>query len=201
MEIFWVVVGVVVVILYLINQNKTRVTNRTEITRDRKIKTDDGEISIRERQVIDSVSTQYTKPNTVNVAQPDYDNAVISDYYKQLAKQKAIESLRQNQTQPVASSRPVEKIVNPLPRVEQKQVTPKTESAPVEHRKVCTRCSRNLPMDKFRKSSKSHHDGYTTWCAHCLDGPKTLGTPNGVQFARSAANEPVTIRMLTMRTD
>lgn len=44
MEIFWVVVGVVVVILYLINQNKTRVTNRTEITRDRKIKTDDGEI-------------------------------------------------------------------------------------------------------------------------------------------------------------
>lgn len=59
MEIFWVVVGVVVVILYLINQNKTRVTNRTEITRDRKIKTDDGEISIRERQVIDSVSTQY----------------------------------------------------------------------------------------------------------------------------------------------
>lgn len=94
MEIFWVVVGVVVLILYLINQNKTRVTNRTEITRDRKIKTDDGEISIRERQVIDSVSTQYTKPNTVNVAQPDYDNAVISDYYKQLAKQKAIESLK-----------------------------------------------------------------------------------------------------------
>lgn len=35
---FWVVLGVVVVILYLINQNKTRVTNRTEITRDRKIK-------------------------------------------------------------------------------------------------------------------------------------------------------------------
>lgn len=201
MEIFWVVVGVVVVILYLINQNKTRVTNRTEITRDRKIKTDDGEISIRERQVIDSVSTQYTKPNTVDVEQPDYDKTVISDYYKQLAKQKAIESLRQNQTQPVASSRPVEKIVNPLPRVEQKQITPKTESAPLNTEK----CVPDAVAIYRWISSESRASPIMMVTPHgapiVLMAQKIPGTPNGVLFARSAANEPVTIRMLTMRTD
>ncbi len=172
MEVFWIVVGVVVVFLFLINQNRTKVTNRTEITRNRTVKTDDGEITIRERQVIDSTSTKYTRPNTINNEQPTYDKTVISDYYKQVSQQNAIESLRQNQPHPATSVRPAEKIVNPLPRVEQKQIAPKTEPVQSEQRKICTRCSRNLPLDKFRKSSKSHHDGYTTWCAHCLDGPK-----------------------------
>lgn len=171
MEIFWVVVGVVVVILFVISQNRTKITNRTVITRDKTVKTEDGEIRIHQTQVIDSASTQYKKPNTLNnESHAEYDKAVISDYYKQVSQQKAVASLRTEQ-QPITQHQRVEKVVNPQPSSTNKPALIEKISPVSGGSKVCTRCSRNLPFDKFRKSSK-HPDGYTTWCAHCLDGPK-----------------------------
>ena len=171
MEIFWIVVGVVVVILFVINQNRTKITNRTVITRDKTVKTEDGEIRIQQTQVIDSASTQYTKPNTLNnESHSEYDKAAISDYYKQLSHQKAVESLRSEQ-QPFIQSQRVEKVVNPPTSSTINPTLIESASPVASGSKTCTRCSRNLSFDKFRKSSK-HPDGYTIWCAHCLDGPK-----------------------------
>lgn len=171
MEIFWIVVGVVVVILFVLSQNRTKITNRTVITRNKTVKTEDGEIRIQQTQVIDSASTQYTKPNTLNNENhSEYDKAVISDYYKQVSQQKAVESLRTEQ-QPFIQPQRVEKVVNPLSSPTEKPTLIENNTPVASGSKICTRCSRNLPLDKFRKSRK-HSDGYTTWCAHCLDGPK-----------------------------
>ena len=171
MEIFWVVVGVVVVILFVLSQNRTKITNRTVITRNKTVKTEDGEIRIQQTQVIDSASTQYTKPNTLNNENhSEYDKAVISDYYKQVSQQKAVESLRTEQ-QPFIQPQRVEKVVNPLSSPTEKPTLIENNTPVASGSKICTRCSRNLPLDKFRKSRK-HSDGHTTWCAHCLDGPK-----------------------------
>lgn len=46
MEVFWIVVGVVAVIIYVINQNKTKISDRTVVNHNKTIKTEDGEITI-----------------------------------------------------------------------------------------------------------------------------------------------------------
>lgn len=43
MEVFWIVVGVVAVIIYVINQNKTKISDRTVVNHNKTIKTEDGE--------------------------------------------------------------------------------------------------------------------------------------------------------------
>lgn len=61
MEVFWIVVGVVTVIIYVINQNRTKVSDRTVVNHRKTIKTEDGEITINRTQVIDHTSTQFQK--------------------------------------------------------------------------------------------------------------------------------------------
>lgn len=139
MEIFWVVVGVVVVILFVINQNRTKITNRTVITRNKTVKTEDGEIRIQQTQVIDSASTQYTKPNTLNnESHSEYDKAVISDYYKQVSEQKSVESLHTEQQTFIQPQR-VEKVVNPLPSSTISPTLIENTVQVADGRKVCTR--------------------------------------------------------------
>lgn len=86
MEVFWIVVGVVAVIIYVINQNKTKISDRTVVNQNKTIKTEDGEITINRTQVIDRTSTQFHKAggDAPNISvPPDYDSAVIQTYYKQ----------------------------------------------------------------------------------------------------------------------
>lgn len=61
MEVFWIVVGVVAVIIYVINQNKTKISDRTVVNQNKTIKTEDGEITINRTQVIEHTSTQFQK--------------------------------------------------------------------------------------------------------------------------------------------
>lgn len=173
MEVFWIVVGVVVVVLFVISQNRTRITNRTVVTRDRKIKTEDGEIRIQQTQVIDSASTQYTRPNSLNhESHGEYDKAVIDEYNHQISQQKVIESIPpERQASTLAQPQRLEKVINPQPEISAPQVSSEATRTTHSGSKICTRCSRNLSYDKYRKSSKNP-DGLTIWCAHCLDGPK-----------------------------
>ncbi len=62
MEIFWVVVGVVTVILFIFNQNRTKTSDKTIVTHTRTIKTEDGEVNVHRTQVVDSASTTYHTP-------------------------------------------------------------------------------------------------------------------------------------------
>ncbi|SPZ65445.1 Uncharacterised protein [Serratia quinivorans] len=175
MEIFWIVVGVVAVIIFIISQNRTKVSDRTVVTHNRTIKTDDGEIRVQRTQVVDSSSTQYHKPSAASVAsKAEYDLQAINEYYQQKAnspgQQKTIQEIspatdslpiRVEPTQAAVSlqeRKPAEKVID--------EITPEPEA-----KKQCTRCRVNLPYSKFSRSSK-HPDGVTIWCTDCLKGEK-----------------------------
>lgn len=70
MEVFWVVVGVVAVIIYVINQNKTKISDRTVVNHNKTIKTEDGEITINRTQVIEHTSTQFQKREIMRLIFP-----------------------------------------------------------------------------------------------------------------------------------
>lgn len=174
MEIFWIVVGVVVVILFIINQNRTKVSDRTVVTHSRTIKTDDGEINVHRTQVVDSTSTQYNKPISPDItSKTEYDLQTINNYYQQKAsastEKKVIPEIK-----PAIEVHPI--------RIEpKKEATTRTERSTSSHtdnkppiiegKKQCTRCRIDLPYSKFSKSSK-HQDGITIWCTDCLKGEK-----------------------------
>lgn len=171
MEIFWIVVGVVVVIIFLINQNRTKVSDRTVVTHNRTIKTDDGEIRVQRTQVMDSTSTQYHKPGAASVAsKTEYDLQAINDYYQQKAsiptQQNSIREAR-----PAIDIQPmrIERHKEVAARIDN-NVNANQNTIP-EGKKQCTRCRIELPFSKFSKSSK-HPDGITIWCTDCLKGDK-----------------------------
>ncbi|HHG1430449.1 TPA: hypothetical protein ACPULS_001106 [Escherichia coli] len=197
MEVFWIVVGVVAVIIYVINQNKTKISDRTVVNQNKTIKTEDGEVTISRTQVIEHTSTQFQKTggNAPDISVPPaYDSAVIQTYYKQqeLAKERQLIQPKPFTAElpPGMSTRPAyhgrfpgDDISSQSSKKAPQAVSeparipsvspPKEESANrvSSGRKQCLRCRINLPYDKFRKSSKNP-DGLTKWCARCLDGPK-----------------------------
>ncbi|WP_176691694.1 hypothetical protein [Superficieibacter electus] len=195
MQVFWIVVGVVAVILFIINQNRTKTSDRTVVRQHRTIKTEDGEISIERVQVVDSATTKYhPSGNAPDVSSPSkYDHPVIEpSHNKNITTTKEI-----NPPQPKpfsarlpngVSQRPAYHGKFPGDEVIKLKTVPVPAPAPapapvpapapapaevkvIEGLKQCTRCRINLPYDKFRKSSKNA-DGLTIWCASCLDGPR-----------------------------
>lgn len=170
MEIFWVVVGVVVVILFIINQNRTKTSDKTVVTHTRTIKTEDGEINVHRTQVVDSASTTYHTPGAASVSsKTKYDISAIDNYNRQTSiqhQERAIPEPRQpidvSPTRITPEKEPV--------RLAPPAIT-SSQAASIEERKKCPRCSRNLPMSKFRLSSKQP-DGHTIWCGECLDAPR-----------------------------
>ncbi|MGP0849959.1 hypothetical protein ACJ8PZ_09215 [Serratia sp. CY83950] len=173
MEIFFIVVGVVAVIIFIISQNRTKVSDRTVVTHNRTIKTDDGEIRVQRTQVMDSTSTQYHKPGAASVTdKTEYDLQAINDYYKQKASietQKKIVADEKPviEVQPVLVNKPKE-----TPSNTDRFTTERGKASSIsEDKKQCTRCRINLPYNKFSKSSK-HPDGLTIWCTDCLKGEK-----------------------------
>lgn len=170
MEVFWIVVGVVAVIIFIISQNRTKVSDRTVVTHNRTIKTEDGEIRVQRTQVMDSASTQYHKPGAATVSsQTEYDLQAINNYYQQKAglevQQKTIREVKPAiETQPIRIEPP-----KTIARIDADKAH--TPSKAPEEKKQCTRCRVNLPYSKFSKSSK-HPDGVTIWCTDCLKGDK-----------------------------
>ncbi|MCG9940531.1 hypothetical protein [Providencia rettgeri] len=166
MELF-IVIGVVVVIIYLINQNKTKVSDRTVVTHTKKIQTEDGEINIHRTQVVEQTATQFS-------SKPD-----VSTFHNQAVQSadsvKAIQNTQPQKSYSIPEKQPV--VINQQP-IKQIAAQPQKSQPSVSNdnnqaigKKQCTRCRINLPYDKFRKSSKNP-DGHTIWCASCLDGPK-----------------------------
>lgn len=159
MEIFWIVVGVVVVIIYLINQNKTKTNDRTVIRQVDTIKTQTGEVRIERTKVVDSTNTKFTAAPTVQENPSEaYNHAVIQSYNQERVEPR-VEKV-------VELPQPPKPVVTQ--RVEQKVLLPLIES---EDRKKCPRCSRTMFYSKFRKSPKQP-DGLTIWCGECLDAPR-----------------------------
>ncbi|CAM7061153.1 hypothetical protein [Morganella morganii] len=174
MEVILIIAGVVAVIIYFINQNKTRISDRTVVTQHRTIKTDDGEIKVQRTQVVDSTSTQYHGSGAPSVAkQTEYDLQAINDYYKQINERPAQPQIAQARpaidVTPVQVQRPATvKQSSPTPARQIEQNSPKAD---LDDKKKCPRCSRNLPFDKYGKSSK-YSDGMTMWCLECLRAPR-----------------------------
>ncbi|GKW21882.1 hypothetical protein PEC302107_36110 [Pectobacterium araliae] len=168
MEVFWIVVGAVVVIIYIMSQNRTKFSDRTVVTHQSKIKTDDGEITINRTQVLDKASTAYHQPGSQPA--PQYDDSVIKQYNQQAIKNKAESAIPPPRpTINVSPTRIEPAVAKEPPRVA--PITKQIQTTPDEERKKCPRCSRNLPMSKFRLSSKQP-DGHTIWCGECLDAPR-----------------------------
>lgn len=167
MEIFWVVVGVVVVILFLVNQNKSRTHTETRVRGSQTVDTPSGKVTIETVTTHTSTRTEYGQQS---VKQTETISAEalkkMMDSRSPPPPEAVIQRKNQQTIAPVTINKPV------LIEAKQQKSSSSKTTITEQTSKVCTRCSRNLPLDKFRKSSKSHHDGYTTWCAHCLDGPK-----------------------------
>ncbi|KGP45060.1 hypothetical protein [Morganella morganii] len=173
MEVILILAGVVAVIIYFINQNKTKVSDRTVVTQQRTIKTDDGEIKVHRTQVVDSTSTQYHGSGAPSVArQTEYDLQAINDYYKQINEKPAQPQITREQPAiDVAPVRVQPPAARPIP-VPPPQAAHKEQPKPDQpDKKKCPRCSRSLPFDKYGKSSK-YNDGMTMWCLECLRAPR-----------------------------
>ncbi|MBK3088032.1 hypothetical protein ACJXUT_16450 [Enterobacter hormaechei subsp. xiangfangensis] len=181
MEVFWIVVGVVAIIIFIISQNRTKTSDRIVIRQEKTIKTEDGEIKIQRTQIVDSATTQYHRAdNAPNIsANPKYDQSVIEAYNRKPIE--AVKGISLSQPKPFTAELPTGVSQRPayhgnFPGDNKPAPAPAPAPAPQNDlapngKKQCTRCRVNLTYDKFRKSSK-HPDGLTIWCASCLDGPK-----------------------------
>ncbi len=162
MEIFWVVIGLVVVAIYLINQNKAKTTDKTVIRQTDTYKTDTGEIRVERTKVIDSTQTTFHPAQQKQTTPKEaYHNAINQvDYSSRIVPepvQKKIESC------PLETVSSRDDVCEPALALKQNNIN--------ELSKQCTRCRIQLPFSKFSKSSK-HSDGVTVWCTDCLRGEK-----------------------------
>lgn len=158
MEVFWVVLGVVIVVIYVINQNKTKTSDKTVIRQRDTYKTESGEVTIERTKVVDTSQATFSAPQPVQVSPAEVHNQALANGRAQHV------IVNENQSNTVKEVGKVEnRLVNSAPRVE--------STTPVEKVKQCTRCRVHLPFSKFSKSSK-HPDGVTVWCTACLKGDK-----------------------------
>ncbi|EAB3658199.1 hypothetical protein JF078_003704 [Salmonella enterica] len=168
MEVFWIVAGIVVVILFIISQNRTKISDRTTVTTRKTIKTEDGEIQIHRTQTVDSAVSQYHAPKVATTPpKAEYDLEAIHGYYK-AEEQKAVSSIP-----PQSAVKIVQEIPKPAIQV---VTTPASAPATVVtqdeiEKKKCKRCHRSLILDRFGSNPKSS-DGRTVWCRECLDAPR-----------------------------
>ncbi len=163
MEVFWIVVGVVVVIFFLINQNKTKISDRTVIRQTDTIKTETGEVRIERTKTVEGTQTQYTKAPSVQAKPGDaYNNAVIEAYQKRMADNRQEKLITHQTPRVLLQESPVAKA--PIAQENTKKFSSKK----------CPGCNRNLSFDRFRKSTK-HDDGMTKWCVDCLSSPRDNG--------------------------
>jgi hypothetical protein len=159
MEIFWIVVCVVVVVIYVINHNKTKTTDKTVIRQKDTYKTETGEVTIERTKTVDTSQTTFTSPQPVQLSSTEVHNQALAHGRSQQAVVVDI-----NPTTITAS--PMKEKLTTL--AENRVIEPNTWA---EDKKQCTRCRVNLPLSKFSKSSKNP-DGVTIWCTECLKGDK-----------------------------
>lgn len=159
MEIFWIVAGVVVVVIYLINQNKTKKTDKTVIRQRDTYKTETGEVTIERTKIVDTSQATFTSPQPVQLSSADVHSQALAHGRSQQA---VIVDIKPT----TSTSAPLK--TKATPQAEKRGIELKTGA---EDKKQCTRCRVNLPFSKFSKSSK-HPDGITIWCTECLKGDK-----------------------------
>ncbi|EBU3703920.1 hypothetical protein IMA99_001033 [Salmonella enterica] len=169
-------VGIVVLLLFIISQNRTRISDRTTVTTRKTIHTEDGEVRVERTQVLDTLSTQYHKaepmPGPSIAKPPQYDQSVIENYKRNNSlPNKTPQTMPHAQLATITNSHPEE-----LP--EKRPVASPAPTAPLQEmdsietdKKRCKRCNRNLNLERFGVSPKSA-DGRTVWCRQCLDAPR-----------------------------
>ncbi|OAT18675.1 hypothetical protein M977_03597 [Buttiauxella gaviniae ATCC 51604] len=161
MEIFWIVAGVVVVVIYVINQNKSKTNDRTVIRQTDTYKTETGEIRVERTKVVDNSQTTFHPPQQTQVTPGDaYQNATSK-----------IENFRQSIVPVTKKTSGTDQGVTSVRKPEISAPVLPIEQESEEQFKQCTRCRIMLPFSKFSKSGK-HSDGITIWCTDCLRGDK-----------------------------
>ena len=147
--IFWIIVVLIGLGLYFLNQNKTEKKDRTTITHKNVIQTDDGEVHIERRQVIDSVRTAYTKKDLaqgeIASIKPTIEHNPVSRY---------------------SSTHTSDVLSKPDPVSTLQTINP--EQPPNAIIKICQKCNKGLDDTAFAQSSKND-DGLTKWCISCLN--------------------------------
>ncbi|UCQ19323.1 hypothetical protein DCF79_07885 [Edwardsiella tarda] len=173
-----ILVAIIFVLIVYITRDKTTISDKTVITQNKTIKTNDGFVQVNRTRTINSTSTQYH-----NIEGSSDKTTLISanhDRYLQEMRQrqalseerlipvKAPHSMRSSQGD--ISPRPA---ISAYPQAVHRHPVNIIEHEPMmtENAKICPRCGRTLQLSKFRRSSK-HPGGYTTWCAECLAAPR-----------------------------
>ncbi|EKS7767252.1 hypothetical protein ACOGYQ_001367 [Edwardsiella piscicida] len=174
-----ILVAIIFVLIIYITRDKTTVSDKTVITQNKTIKTNDGNIQINRTRTINSTSTQYH-----NIEGNQDKMTLISDnhdrYLQEMRQRQALSKERFIPVKAPYSMSSSQGYISPRPalRSAQPQAVHRHSVNIIEHEpmmtentKICPRCGRTLQLSKFRRSSK-HPDGYTTWCAECLSAPR-----------------------------
>ncbi|MEB5477289.1 hypothetical protein [Acinetobacter pollinis] len=183
MAAFLIIVGLIILVLYFLNQNKSQKKDVTTIIHKQVIQTKDGEVRIERRQTLDSVQTSYTKKD---IAQ----NQIQDIKQNELPVTSDIElTNNQNNNTVIPSLEPVKN------QIEQQSKTMTNDQmsldlndkqqeldflAPINDTKSCLKCEKNLATDLFGKSQKNP-DGLTKWCLNCLNNANKQPSPKANQ--------------------
>lgn len=150
--IFWIIVGLIGLVVYFLNQNKTEKKDRTIITHKKTIQTDDGEVHIERRQVIDSVRTSYTKKDVAQNEIKDITPTINHNSVEKISNMNQENDIKELELTP-----------SPKPIIQVDMFST------LDHEtKTCLKCNKNLPYSEFPQSHKNE-DGLTKWCISCLN--------------------------------
>lgn len=158
---FLIFIGIVGLSLYFLNQNKTEKKDKTTITHKKVIQTQDGEVHIERRQVIDSVRTLYTKNDIANTAIKNIQPVITHTSAEQIEMNAEPKIMETQSFDLEPSPKPI--IQNDLSYKPQPTILPVQEP-----KKECPKCEGELSFNAFSKSNK-YEDGLTKWCTRCLN--------------------------------
>lgn len=173
MAMFLIIVGLIILVLYFLNQNKTEKKDVTTITHKRVIQTEDGEVRIERRQTLNSVQTSYAKKDIIQNQIKDIEKKEITNTVNTDLK----ESVNNITTKNVATKARPESQLNLLLQSTQQELDLSDMETQV---KDCPKCQKNLNYNSFGNSSKNP-DGLTKWCLECLSNSTKKVPPKANQ--------------------
>lgn len=169
MATFLIIVGLIILVLYFLNQNKTEKKDVTTITHKRVIQTEDGEVRIERRQTLNSVQTSYAKKDVIQNQIKDIEKKEITNTVNTAPKE-SVDNITTIDV--VKKSRPEIQLNLLLQNTQQELDLSATET----QSKDCPKCQKNLNYNSFGNSSKNP-DGLTKWCLECLNNSSKKTPP------------------------
>lgn len=172
MAVFLVVAGLIILVLYFLNQNKTEKKDVTTITHKRVIQTEDGEVRIERRQTLNSVQTSYAKKDIIQNQIKDIEKKEITNTNN---------DIKEPTNQPVLQT-----VKSPIPAVTKLNLELQNDQQELDLSEIdnksknCPKCQKKLGFELFGNSSKNS-DGLTKWCLECLSNSNKKIPPKANQ--------------------